>query len=165
MRELAHHGLDQTHVVGSLWNLLIVVWEGAATDGAVESVDRAAQRLLDTFPSGIGILGVAEGLDLRANERHQCKPLVERHGARLIGQASVIEGNGFAAVTARSVLSTINLVLRHPCPRRIFSTVDEGVSWLWPMLGRFDGKPTMATVRHAVEGLRSELRQHRSHFN
>jgi len=146
------HSVDEVLALGSRDNALIVIWRGAPNCRALDGVRRSAEALLEKFPGGIGILGVSGEMPLDcADDRQRLAPLLGDLGRRMLGMASVIEGSD----RMRSVMSCINLVMRQHCPLRIFSTVDEGVGWLAPLLGKTVGP---APLRHAVERLRREAR-------
>ncbi len=165
MGELARHEIDRAHAVGSLWNLLIVIWQATPTALALEGLSRVAEELLMRFPKGIGVVAVAsaELPLLAAAERQQGGRLLADHGPRLLGLATVIEGHSVVAGTARGVLTAINMVRKQPCPLKIMGTIDEAAAWMAPLLD--DGKqhrPTSSTLRHAIEGLRRELDAHQT---
>lgn len=54
----------------------------------------------------------------------------------LLGSAIVIEGSGFAAATARTVIAGIYLLSKRPYPNKICASVAEGASFLSPILSR-----------------------------
>jgi hypothetical protein len=145
--------VDAVHAMASCDNALIIHWRAAPEGHTVDGVRRAAEALLHEFPDGIGIVGVSGPMPLAcADDRCRLAPLLESLGDRLLGLASVIEGGEILF----RVINSVNLVVRHPCPLRVFSTVDDGVAWLAPRLDRgFPGRRA-AALRHAVEGLRRE---------
>src|SRR5438309_10250829 len=105
--------VDEVHALASCDNALIVVWRGVPECRTVDGVGRAAERLLEQFPGGIGILGVSGELPLAcADDRQRLAPLLERLGSRLLGLATVIEGSELML----RVMVTMNLVMRHLCP-------------------------------------------------
>jgi hypothetical protein len=52
----------------------------------------------------------------------------------LLGSAIVIEGSGFAAATARTMIAGVYLLSKRPYPAKIFPSVPEGAAWLSPLL-------------------------------
>jgi hypothetical protein len=148
--------VDDNLSVGSHENALVILWRDVPDARALDGVGRAAEALLRDFPGGIGILGVSGPLPLAsADDRRRLAPLLGALGNRLLGMASIIEGSE----RVRDVMTSLNLVMRHPCPLKVFATVDEGVAWLAPLLRLrrtgFPG-PRAAALRHTVEGLRRE---------
>jgi hypothetical protein len=152
MGQLARHHLGEGHAVGSWGNALMIVWRQGPAEPAVAGVRRAAEDLLARYPAGIGVLGLSGDVGLAsAAERQQLGRVLADGGQRLLGLASVIEGSHPTC----HLLHSINQVSRQPCPMRAFATVDEGVTWLAPLLGVVDGKrPSMLELRRAVEQLR-----------
>jgi hypothetical protein len=147
--------VDDVVALGSCGNALIVVWRDAPTPPALERIRLAVSRLLEEFPAGIGLLGVSGALPLScADDRQRLSPLLNEVGARVLGLASVIEGSE----PTRNLVASINMVVRHPCPLRVFSNIDEGAAWLAPLLGKAAGRAASA-LRHAAEGLRRELQR------
>ena len=159
MSRLVRHGTDGGLALGSCANALIVIWRALPDRARLQCVRSAAEGLLEKFPCGIGVLGVSGELPLPdADDRQRLAPLLHEVGDRMLGLASVIEGDGHVA----SVMASINLVKRHPCPLRVFGTVDEGVAWLAPLLGkpvpvRHSDRPAAIALRHAVVGLRRQV--------
>jgi hypothetical protein len=149
MHRLVRHGADGAHALGSCGNALIVIWRAQPDGVTLRHVGGAAERLLDRFPRGIGVLGVSRQMPLSdADDRGRLAPLLQVVGDRMLGLASVLEGDGHTV----SVMACINQVKRHPCPLKVFGTVDEGVAWLAPLLGR----PPAIALRHAVAALRRD---------
>lgn len=54
----------------------------------------------------------------------------------LLGSAIVIEGSGFAAATARTMIAGVYLLSKRPYPNKICATVADGASFLSPILSR-----------------------------
>jgi hypothetical protein len=124
-------------------NALIVLWREAYS---LEAVAEIARRLVPIGPQGIGVLGVSLGdvpLEGVAERQRLAQRLADL-GVRVVGMASVIEGDGI-----REVMHRINLVTQHPCPLGLFGTVDEAASWLAPRLGSVSSRD----LRRAVAAL------------
>jgi hypothetical protein len=110
-------------------NALIVVWRES---DSLDAIAQKAEKLAANNPRGIGVLGISRGavpLEGAAERQRLARKLDER-GVRLLGLASVIEGDGI-----REVMHRINLVTENPCPLAVFGTVDEAVAWLALRLG------------------------------
>jgi hypothetical protein len=147
--------VDPLHALGTCSNALIVVWQAAPTREVLDGVRLVTDRLLRRYPAGIGVIGVSGELPLpHACDRQRLGALLQERGDRLLGLASIIEGSE----PTRSLMASINLVVKNPCPLRIFSNVDEGVAWLAPLLRQGQPPPSVA-LRHAVERLKRELLQ------
>jgi hypothetical protein len=166
MQSVACLAVDEAHAVGSSGNTLIVVWRDPPASRAIDGVSRAAKRLLGRFPGGIGCIEVALDAPLAGAACGPRSRLLCECGGRLVGLASVIEGNDFVAGTTRRVVSAIDQVAKHPCPLRVFGTVDEAVAWMAPLVGEGRGaRPTSAVLRHAIEALRRKLTGRRPRVN
>lgn len=73
--------------------------------------------------------------------------------------AIVVEGSGFRAAAARTVIAGFFL-LKRPYPYRVFATADEGARWVVAMLAR-DGVRDVApdALAAALQSLRAAMAQ------
>ncbi len=128
-------GHDGNHAVGQWGSIVVAVWRYVAVADAAKRVQRvfkAAQE--DGVPAGhIGVIEPeceVPGSDVRAVFERMMKDT--RRG--MDGAALVLEGGGFAASTARAVITGLTLVARPPVPIKTYAEVTPAADWLIPYL-------------------------------
>jgi hypothetical protein len=130
----------------------IVVVHQPATAGAMGEIRRrltlhtrthgdksCTLSVLSTGSMGVINPGVREEASAMARE------------VKSLGAGIVIEGSGFAAAAARTILSGISLI-GHRSPQKVFKTLDEGAKWISNLLA---GAPSARTLIAAVDSVRS----------
>lgn len=76
---------------------------------------------------------------------------------RSLGQAVVIEAEGFKASTARAVMSGISLLARRKAPQTVVRTVDEGLAWVCALDGQSsDIRGNKAALTRALQPVLDE---------
>ena len=146
---------DRGHCIGCYEGVLICIWRDAPTVGALETVRAAFTVMTDELPSGAGVLGVAEeGMPMiGAIERRITGELVSVLGRRALFVATVVEGDGLWASTARSVMTAIGIVAHRPCPLKIFRHAREAAEWQ----ARFPTGAAPVALSEAVERCRAAM--------
>jgi hypothetical protein len=86
-------------------------------------------------------------------ERRMTGAMLADLGRHAYYVASVIEGDGFWASTARSVMTAISIVAHRPCPLRIFRHVAEAADWQT----RFPNAAGVPELCDAVERCRAKM--------
>ena len=99
-------------------------------------------------------------IDLSNDMRKAASNLVTKFDAFNLGQAIVIEADGFRASMARSVITGINLLARAKSRQRVFQSPKEGLSWLCGVDGQpADVRDQFATIWPSLEELVTTLRR------
>jgi hypothetical protein len=75
-------------------------------------------------------------------------------GRRAYYVATIIEGDGFWASAARSVMTAISIVAHRPCPLRIFRHAADAAEWQT----RFPGGVSVSLLCEAIERCRSQMK-------
>jgi hypothetical protein len=150
------YSTDRGHCIGRYEGVLICVWRDAPTLAALETARRAFAAMIEERPAGAGVLGVAEeGMPpLGSVERQQASAIFSDLGRRAYYLATVIEGDGFWASAARSVMTAISIVAHRPCPLRIFRHVADAAEWQT----RFPGGASVPLLCEAIERCRAQMR-------
>lgn len=141
--------------MGRYEGVLICVWRQPPTLAALEAVRVAFIAMSEDHPNGVGLFGVAEeGMPtIGALERRIVSDLFADLGRRALFVASVVEGDGFWASTARSVMTAIGIVARRPCPLKLFRHAAEAAEWQ----SRFPTGAAAAPLTEAVERCRAAM--------
>jgi hypothetical protein len=137
----------------AMWrDVLISIWHQSVEVEAIHSLHQGVEELLSRH-SAIALLGVSRPqvtMVPGAEERRMLSDLLSKHGTQLRCIGSVILGDGFVSAAKRTVLSTISMVARQPCPLRMFPDLSSASAWVAPRLAP-PAEPTQ--LRRAVEDL------------
>lgn len=113
-------------------------WRATPTKRKLELLGRQQRMLADaTFERRIvAITVVSPGatLILGGDARTEAEAIAHAGSDFLMGLAQVVEGEGFAAATARAVLSGIQLATRAGYPMKVFGTLDDATEWVAELL-------------------------------
>ena len=113
-------------------------WRATPTRAKLELLARHQRMLAEaTFERRIvAVTVVSPGATLiLTGEARTAAEAADRAGsAYLMGLAQVVEGEGFAAATARAVLTGIQLAVRAGYPSKVFSTIDDAMPWVSMLL-------------------------------
>lgn len=119
--------------IAEVGSVCLVVWRGAVTPERFEQQWMALHEVTNAHPDGAGFLCVIEP-DCPPPEnalRQASLRMIDQHSDRLRGVACVIEARGIRAAVARSVLSSIALLLaRRDLQLSFVATLDAGSAWL-----------------------------------
>lgn len=117
-----------------------------AIGGACETLVREHGKL-----SSIVVMRGDYTIDLSSEMRQAGAHLTTKLEPFNLGQAMVIEADGFRFSMSRSVITAVNLLARSRAKQRVFKDPLEGLAWLCEL----DGQP--AEVRDAAPRLASGL--------
>jgi hypothetical protein len=113
-------------------------WRATPTRATLELLARHQRMLAEaTFERRIvAITVVSPGASLiLTGDARTAAEAVDRAGSEyLMGLAQVVEGEGFAAATARAVLSGIQLAVRAGYPMKVFSKLEDAMPWVSMLL-------------------------------
>jgi hypothetical protein len=122
----------------ALWrDVLITIWHQSVELHAIHRLHEGVEELLRRH-SAIALLGVSRPhvtMVPGTAERRLLADLLRDHGTQLRCIGSVILGDGFVSAAKRTVLSTISMVARQPCPLRMFADLSTAAGWMAPRLG------------------------------
>lgn len=93
--------------------------------GACETVVREHGQM-----SSVIVMRGETNIDLSNDMRKAASNMISRFDSFNIGQAIVIEADGFRASMARSVITGINLLARAKAKQRVFQSPHEAVVWI-----------------------------------
>lgn len=118
--------------MGAYASVFILLWRKETTLTAVAMFDSAFSRFAARTEEKLGLITIIEeDASLPSNAARQAlAQYLSKQAGRLAASAVIFEGNGFRSAMVRGAVTGITILARQPYPHRIFSSVEEGVSWL-----------------------------------
>lgn len=143
--------------LGEIGPLSVAVWRSGVTRETFDRQSAALRSVVNAHPGAAGFLCVVEPGAKPPDEelRKASAQMIAAHGDRLVLAAAVIEGSGFQASVARSVLTTIAMFV--PGLRTkvsFFSSVNDAAPWACARIEL----PDPHIVAADIEALRDHLR-------
>jgi hypothetical protein len=120
-------------VVGEFLSVCVAIWRGEVSRAPFERQRAGLAEVVERHPRGAGFLCVIEPTAMPPSDelRRASIDMVASHGERLKCVACTIEGAGFKAAVARSVLSGMALLFANrKTPVSFFANVSEAVVWM-----------------------------------
>lgn len=114
--------------------LVITVWRTDVTLARVQLVDRTIQKLVPTLGGqkycSITLLEPTLSMRLPDDARVSSTELQKRWGPHAACSAYLVFGEGFLAVSVRTLTAGMALVTRSPHPIRVFSDTPACAAWV-----------------------------------
>lgn len=147
------------HCAASLGGVLLLIIKEDPRASIFEQQRRWLKRLKEDSPEGCVFLAVLQVDTPPPTEaaRATIKRVFREFGPVMKAGVMLIEAEGFAAATFRSVLSMLVLTLRLPYSLKVFQSTQDACFWLLPHLGRA-GRVSGSEVLMALKHLKSEYR-------
>jgi hypothetical protein len=163
MRELPAIVSEDAGLRVATWrNVMMLFWQGEVTAERLRATRPVQKGILSRFAEGSAVLTVVSDktpLMMSSEARDEAAAQQRDFSPTHVGMATVIEGTGFFAATARSTASGIILFTRGVAPTKVFDSTDEAVRWLGPLLAaKSKVELTAADLRNAVSQARSAPR-------
>jgi len=129
--------------VAGLKNIMIVVWSAGATASAAATLDRATERMIATYPSGLSAVHVIPNRVSvpTAEGRSGLMKIMSRHAKSLACVAVVVGGTGFWASTMRSFITGMRFMTPRSFDLRLHGSVTEVIEWLPKKHSQLTGLP------------------------
>ena len=115
---------------GPIW--VMVMTAPPTTDGMLHSRPTLA-AMKERHPAGFATMTYvlpSAGFKMEADARQAAADATKAYAESIRIIANVVEGSGFAAATARAVLSGLHLLTRLQPPERVFASGDEALEWI-----------------------------------
>jgi hypothetical protein len=141
-------------VVAEMGAVCVVIWRGEVTQVSFAWQKAGLAHVVRSHPAGAAFLCVIEPTAKPPDDelRKASTRMVDDHGDQLKCVAVVVEGEGFRAAIARSVISGMALLHQRKSPGRAFSNVRKALEWIDGII------PLDAThLAQEVEGQRVKL--------
>ncbi len=157
--EILHSDPDQSLAT---WNdILVLIWHVNTTKQGVDRLDSTCSAFAKTRPNGVALVTIVEENAPMppAEARDAMATFLGRQSAVVKASAVIYEGSGFRAAAVRSVVAGLTLMARQTYPHKVFATVDEGITWLAPLLPVPASKADVVTM---LTALRESIGQRRT---
>jgi hypothetical protein len=141
--------------IAEVGSVCLVVWRGPVTPERFEQQWMALHEVTNAHPHDAGFLCVIEpDCPPPDNALQQASlRMIDQHSDRLRGVACVIEARGIRAAVARSILSSLALLLSARDLQLSFvATLQAGAGWLAPRCG-----VSARAILHADRELRAAM--------
>jgi hypothetical protein len=125
--------VDQSAVSSYAYeNVFIMLWRGATTDAALDSVHQALGILAMHHPEGIAIISIIErgATPPSAEHRAKVREFQEKLGPRLRCLALLVDGMGFWASAVLGAATAIISARRVRFAQRVCRTTDDAVAFV-----------------------------------
>lgn len=134
-------------VVGEFGPICVAIWRDEVDLPRFQKQAEGVAAIAAKYPGKGAFVCVVEPTCSPPNEELRLKSitLVNRHDGELACMAGVIEGAGFEAAIARSVLSGMALLFRSTSPRAYFSNVRAAGIWVGQHI-EVDAESSIRTV-------------------
>lgn len=145
---------DETHYIAIWRNIMFAGFSGSVESHMLRSMGAAVLHQLERYPSGIGLVVVAEPgcRPPAAALREEMLALRRRTVDRTLGIAFVLRGEGFAASALRAAITGIQIVIRSSFPEKVFSDPSQGIDWIAPHCG-VDAPADLSECHRAMQSL------------
>lgn len=157
--ELIVHELNDVYAVATWRNVFLTSWRKGVSVEALQRVDEISDRYATLWPQGY-VSGSASSFkspmpDDRA--RKFAAELMKKSQGRVMASVSVLEGEGFWAGTARSVVAAMNFASGTTYPFKVAASIDEAALWLAPHAGMADGGALIAAAFKAFRARHADV--------
>lgn len=145
---------DDTHYVALWRNIMFAGFSSAVESHMLHSMGEAVGHQLQRYPSGIGLIVVAEPgcRPPPVALRDEMLALRRRTVDQTLGIAFVLRGEGFAASALRAAITGIQIVIRSNFPEKVFREPSAGIDWIAPHCG-VDAPADLSECHRAMRAL------------
>jgi len=123
--------VDPDHAVGTLHDLLILVWRHETRPDAVLRASLALKALAAQHPKGVGLLQVAEVTTKPPDgpARRAVSQMLNDGQGSVLSSSLVYLGTGFWMASARAFVTGLTLLSKPAFPHVVFASVEEAAAW------------------------------------
>lgn len=111
-----------------------------------------SKRFSQGFPTITWVLPSA-GFSMDSDSRHASAEITQTYSNSILAGATLIEGSGFQAATARAIISGIDMLARAKYQKKVFNELQPCVDWCVDYRPSRTG-PSTAEIVHALSDLR-----------
>jgi hypothetical protein len=135
--DLVTLAMQDDFAMGTWRNVMIMSWRKGVSVAALRRLDALGDQMHAKYPQGYASMSISIHKTPMPDEasRKLGSELMKKAQGRMIASVNIIEGSGFWASTARSVVAAMNFAAQIKYPLRVTATIEEGTQWLGPELG------------------------------
>lgn len=140
--------------VGEVGPVCVVLWRDVVDAPRFALQAAGVEEVVSRHPGRAAFVCIVEPTCAPPDDVHRKRSvaLIDEQGERLACIAAVIEGSGFKAAIARSILSSMAILRRSRVPHRVFADVATASTWVATKVEVAAGE-----LDATVESWRSEL--------
>lgn len=156
MAEAKVHFEDEEFAIGSVENALVWCFRTSVTIDRIQRAKAVHLDLKKEYPkfAVMTIVGENISLSMPQDARDLSTAITKEYQPYYCGICEVIEGKGFGASVARSVVAGIRLIARSSAPARVFSEVTTASSWLGGLMNAGDSDRTVRNLTNFAQRIR-----------
>jgi hypothetical protein len=128
----------------------------ADMNGARPALNAMARRHPRGFPTLTWILPEA-GFKMDGDARKAAADITREHEAKIMAQATLIEGSGFQSAAVRAIIAGVDLMSRSKYVKKVFSELPEAVAWCIPHRPALGARGASEQIAAAILGVRSSI--------
>lgn len=143
--------------IGTVDNCLVWSFRTAVTLERIQRGKLAHLELKKAYPkfAVMSIVGEKISLTMPQDARDLSTAITKEYQPYYCGICEVIEGKGFGASVARSVVAGVRLMARSSAPARVFSDVGTASVWLGALMNPAEPERTGRQLAAAADRLRA----------
>lgn len=143
--------------IGTVENCLVWSFRTAVTLDRIQRAKPAHIELKKAYPkfAVMTIVGEKISLTMPQDARDLSTAITKEFQPYYCGICEVIEGKGFGASVARSVVAGIRLIARSSAPARVFSDVGTASVWLGALMNPSEPERTGRKLAAAADRIRA----------
>jgi hypothetical protein len=156
MAELKVNYEDEEYSIGTVENCLVWSFRTSVTLDRIQRSKAVHLELKKEYPKFAVMTVVGENISLSMPQdaRDLATMITKEFQPYYCGVCEVIEGKGFGASVARSVVAGVRLLARSSAPARVFSDVATASSWLGALMNPEDSERTVKKLTAAANRIR-----------
>jgi hypothetical protein len=142
---------------GNIWTMTVFAEPRLADMKAARPALAAmSRRCPQGFPTLTWILPQA-GFRMDDAARDAAGEITRSFEGAIVAQATLIEGSGFQAAAVRAIVNGLDLVSRSRCKKKVFSELDEAVTWCLSESGATATRSARDEIRASLIDVRSSV--------
>lgn len=146
---------SEHHLIASYQNIFITVWWELPTVADLQESALYRRPFAEKFSKYalLTVVRIDRPRRLSADARALSEQMRREMGEACLAEASVIDSGGALAFTlAQLLFSAMNMLNRTKHPSQMFSSLEEGIRWLAPLVNAsLDTKDLFASLSHACQ--------------
>ncbi len=151
---------DGAHTIAWFENVEIIVSREAPTHEVMQHIVSELENLSKASGQRTGALLIVSSDCSPPSDEARKYIRQGLAGSSMVAAAQVVEGTGFRGAAMRAVLSLLQLAARPSYPMGVFSSIEEGATWLAGEVRKRAGTAPEATaLAHAARTIRETLNE------
>lgn len=146
--------IDEDHVAGVTFNLVMLVWRYHTHLEAYRAAIRLAEQTAAQNPTGIGVMQVVERMAIPPDSATRTELGVMLRLPAIRHFCVTHEGSGFKAASVRAIVSAAHALSRPTFPHAVHDDVASAARWAAAHNKSIGAPSDAANIEQAVQALR-----------